>query len=139
MSDALGLQGRLSVKPREAGDQRMEALLEQIKAMSDGTRLKILKLVERQELCVCQIVPIMGLSQPTISTHLGKLKRAGLVKERRRGQWAYYSMNRESLAQFGKALEAFFSAQLEEIPEMRANALRLAEELAKGDPCPKDP
>lgn len=117
----------------------METLLEQIKALADGTRLRIFKLVERQELCVCQIVPAMGLSQPTISAHLGKLKRAGLVKERRQGQWAYYSADREGLARFSMLWETFITAESEDIPEMRANAARLAEELAKGDPCQKGP
>ncbi|HHW14064.1 MAG TPA: winged helix-turn-helix transcriptional regulator, partial [Firmicutes bacterium] len=72
----------------------MNELLEQLKALADETRLKIFKLVERQELCVCQIVPAIGLSQPTVSVHLAKLKRAGLVKERRAGQWSHYSVDR---------------------------------------------
>lgn len=103
----------------------MELLLEQFKALADETRLKIFKLVERQELCVCQIVPAIGLTQPTVSVHLGKLKRAKLVKERRAGQWSYYSVDREGLAAFRSSLESFLAAELKEIPELVYLADRL--------------
>ncbi len=97
----------------------MNSLLERFKALSDGTRLKIFKLVEQRELCVCQIVPAVGLSQPTVSMHLGKLKRAGLIKERRAGQWSYYSADQEAIERFQKDLASFLHASLEDIPELR--------------------
>ncbi len=103
----------------------MNLLLEQFKALADETRLKIFKLVERRELCVCQIVPAIGLSQPTVSVHLGKLKHAGLVKERRAGQWSYYSADREGLAAFRSALEEFLAADLTDIPQLAELAERL--------------
>lgn len=102
-------------------------LLEQFKALADETRLKIFKLVERQELCVCQIVPAIGLTQPTVSVHLGKLKRAKLVKERRAGQWSYYSADREGIAAFRASLEAFLAADLNEVPELVDLAERLSQ------------
>ncbi len=104
----------------------MLRLLEQLKALADETRLKIFKLVERRELCVCQIVPAIGLSQPTVSVHLSKLKRAGLVKERRTAQWSYYSVDQEGLAGFKRGLEAFLAAELAEIEEMRDVIARLS-------------
>lgn len=104
----------------------MDLLLEQLKALADETRLKIFKLVERQELCVCEIVPAIGLTQPTVSVHLGKLKRARLVKERRAGQWSYYSADREGLAAFLTELEGFLAADLTEIPELAGLAVRLS-------------
>ncbi len=68
-----------------------------LKAVSDPTRLMMMKLVETNELCVCQFVEMFDMSQPAISQHLRKLKQAGLVKENRRGQWRFYSMNTESV------------------------------------------
>lgn len=68
-----------------------------LKAVSDSTRLMMMKLVEKNELCVCQFVEMFDMSQPAISQHLRKLKSAGLVKENRRGQWRFYSMNQESV------------------------------------------
>lgn len=68
-----------------------------LKAVSDPTRLLMMKLVETNELCVCQFVVMFDMSQPAISQHLRKLRHAGLVKENRKGQWRFYSMNQESV------------------------------------------
>ena len=68
-----------------------------LKAVSDPTRLLMMKLVEANELCVCQFVEMFGMSQPAISQHLRKLKQAGLVKENRKGQWRFYSLNQDSV------------------------------------------
>lgn len=110
----------------------MDVLLEQLRALADGTRLKIFKLVERRELCVCQIVPVIGLSQPTVSVHLGKLKRAGLVRERRAGQWSYYSGDQEAIRRFEAELETFLRADLADLPTMRELAERLPQRLCTG-------
>ncbi|ANU13084.1 Arsenical resistance operon repressor [Planococcus halocryophilus Or1] len=67
-----------------------------LKAVSDPTRLMMMKLVETNKYCVCQFVEMFGMSQPAISQHLRKLKQAGLLKENRSGQWRFYSMNKES-------------------------------------------
>jgi len=109
----------------------VEALLDRLKALADGTRLKIFKLVEQRELCVCQIVPAVGLSQPTVSMHLAKLKRAGLVKERRSGQWSYYSADHEAVGRFQEELRGFLEARLEEIPEMSELLARLPRDRCK--------
>jgi ArsR family transcriptional regulator len=62
------------------------------KALSDETRLKILKLLEKGELCVCDIVSAFNTSQPKISFHLSTLKEAGLITDRKQGKWSYYSI-----------------------------------------------
>ena len=68
------------------------------KALSDETRLRILKAISSmQELCECNIVPAFGLSQPTISYHLKVLREAGLVDSERRGQWVYHRVNQRAL------------------------------------------
>jgi ArsR family transcriptional regulator len=104
-------------------------LLEQLKALGDETRLTIFKLLERRELCVCQIVPAVGLSQPTVSVHLGKLKRAGLVRERRSGQWSYYSADREGIRRFRETLDTFLAAELEAVAGLAALAARLPQRI----------
>jgi ArsR family transcriptional regulator len=58
--------------------------------LSSPTRLKILRLVQVEELCVCELAAILGVTQPAISQHLAKLREAGLVVERRSGQMALY-------------------------------------------------
>ena len=64
------------------------------KALSDETRLQILLALSRMnELCECNIVPVFGLSQPTISYHLKVLRESGLIESERRGQWVYHRVN----------------------------------------------
>lgn len=59
-------------------------------ALSSSTRVRILRLVQAEELCVCELAALLGVSQPAISQHLAKLREAGLVTERRLGQMALY-------------------------------------------------
>jgi ArsR family transcriptional regulator, arsenate/arsenite/antimonite-responsive transcriptional repressor len=66
-----------------------------LKLLSDKTRLTIMAILNHKECCVCELVEIFQVSQPAISQHLRKLKSAGLVKETRKAQWIYYSMNKE--------------------------------------------
>ncbi|WP_209851828.1 ArsR/SmtB family transcription factor [Paenibacillus sediminis] len=68
-------------------------MAESLKLLADKTRLTIIALLKEQELCVCDITEITGMSQPNASQHLRKLKAAGVVNESRRGQWVYYSLN----------------------------------------------
>jgi len=70
-----------------------EDVAEIYKALADKTRLHMLALLAKGELCVCELVAILGMSQPSVSQHLRKLKQAGLVKERKTAQWVFYSLN----------------------------------------------
>lgn len=75
----------------------MKELLSVFKALSDETRLRILKLLENGELCVCHIVAAVDMSQSKISFHLKILRDAGLVKDRREGKWMHYRLNESDL------------------------------------------
>ena len=71
----------------------MQETLNIVKAVSDPTRLAILWLVFKEsELCVCEITHALGVSQPKVSRHLAILKKLGLLKGMRRGQWVYYRL-----------------------------------------------
>ncbi len=63
------------------------------KALSDVNRLKLLKLLEHGELCVCALVEAMAMRQSHVSFHLGVLKKAGFINSRRCGKWQNYSLN----------------------------------------------
>ncbi|WP_341938935.1 metalloregulator ArsR/SmtB family transcription factor [Marinimicrobium sp. C2-29] len=66
------------------------------KSLADDTRLKSLLLIEREgELCVCELMAALGQSQPTISRHLARLRRDGLLLDRRQGQWVFYRLHPE--------------------------------------------
>ena len=71
----------------------MQALANVFKALSDTTRLRVLKLLESGELCVCDIVTALDMSQPKISFHLNTLKEAGLIKDRKEGRWIHYRLD----------------------------------------------
>lgn len=66
-----------------------------LKLLGDKTRLTMMKLLESHDCCVCEFVEIFKMSQPAISQHLRKLRDIELVKEERRGQWIFYSINQE--------------------------------------------
>jgi ArsR family transcriptional regulator len=68
-------------------------LLNIFKALSDETRLRILKLLDHGELCVCDIVAALDIIQPKVSFHLGVLKDAGLIKDRKQGKWIHYRID----------------------------------------------
>ena len=64
------------------------------KCLSDPTRLDILKIIlERQNVCVCEITEILQLSQPKISRHLALLRNLLILLDERKGQWVYYRLN----------------------------------------------
>lgn len=67
------------------------------KALSDPTRLRIVKLLEKSgELCVCEIMKALNMTQTRASRNLGVLKNAGLVKDNRKGLWVHYSLEAQS-------------------------------------------
>jgi Predicted transcriptional regulators len=70
-------------------------MAETLKLLGDNTRLTIVAALKERELCVCELVDALQTSQPNVSQHMRKLKAGGLVKERKRGQWVYYSLNVE--------------------------------------------
>ena len=75
----------------------MKDLLHTFKALSEETRLRILKLLEHGELCVCYIVAALDMVQPKVSFHLNALKEAGFLKDRKQGRWTYYSLDESDL------------------------------------------
>jgi len=72
------------------------------KALSDETRVRILKLLEKGELCVCELMEILGMGQSTVSKHLGILHTAGLVERRKEGTWSYYRLVDEAFNKYNR-------------------------------------
>lgn len=88
-----------------------EELAELFRALGDLTRLRIVDLLAGEgEMCVCRIVPALGLPQSTVSHHLATLRHAGLVRQRREGQMIFYSLrNSSSLEDARKVIERLSS------------------------------
>ncbi len=70
-----------------------DRLAEVLKALADPARLRILGLLKPGELCVCELVAALDMTQPAVSQHLTRLKYAKLVKDRRQGQWTFYELD----------------------------------------------
>jgi len=62
------------------------------KALSDEKRIRILKLLTVREMCVCELMIALDVTQPNLSHHLRILKNQGFVNRRKEGKWAYYSL-----------------------------------------------
>jgi len=75
----------------------MNELVTIFKALSDETRLRVIKLLEQGELCVCDITAALDMVQPKVSFHLSALKEAGLIKDRKQGKWIHYSLTEKDL------------------------------------------
>jgi ArsR family transcriptional regulator len=72
--------------------QQAERMAEIAKALGDPIRLQLVDVLRKHagKVCVCELVPLFAISQPTLSHHLKKLRDAGIVDSERRGLWAYY-------------------------------------------------
>ncbi len=63
------------------------------KALADRNRLRILKMLERRPLCVCEVTSVLEMAQPNASRHLGILREAGLIEDDKSGRWVNYSLS----------------------------------------------
>ncbi|TET34401.1 MAG: ArsR family transcriptional regulator [Planctomycetota bacterium] len=70
----------------------MKQFMSITKALSDENRVRILMFLRRGELCVCQIIEMLGLAPSTVSKHMSILYNAGLVESRKAGRWNYYKL-----------------------------------------------
>ena len=104
----------------------MNQALDFFKAMADETRLRILALLACDgELCVCDIMAALELPQSTISRHLGILRKAGLVNDRKEGLWVYYTLVEPSTP-LNERLEDLLKRVITCCPESGGDRKRLA-------------
>jgi ArsR family transcriptional regulator len=78
------------------------------KALGDPIRMELVDVLRKHagKVCVCELVPLFDLSQPTVSHHLKVLREAGIVGSERRGLWAYYYVNPEALEELSTWLSS---------------------------------
>lgn len=74
-------------------------------ALSDVTRLQILRILRQGECCVCDLMDHVGAAQSRLSFHLRILKEAGLVTDRREGRWVYYAVEPDAIAELVAILD----------------------------------
>lgn len=105
------------------------------KSLADDTRLMCLLLVhDQEELCVCELVHALGLSQPKISRHLAQLRQDEILLDRRQGKWVYYRINPQlpdwasvTLRHTYEGNTSYMASQLQSLMDMGDRPKRKAE------------
>lgn len=82
----------------------MQHLIRTLKALSDETRLRILKILLERECCVCEVMQALDISQSRASRNLSILQDAGFLKARRDGAWIVYSMDWQTANRYATSL-----------------------------------
>lgn len=103
----------------------MKPFVRVMKALSDPSRVKIMKLLQRRQLCVCELTAGLGLAQPTVSKHLKILEEAGLVTSTKEGLWVNYRLADGESSPYAAALIGNLRHWLNDDPEI----MRLYERL----------
>jgi len=87
------------------GDTLFKSTEHFFKALGDSTRLKMIRLLTGREMCVCEIMVALGITQPTASHHLNILERQGIAKRRRKGKWVLYRLSSPRMAAVAAVLD----------------------------------
>jgi ArsR family transcriptional regulator len=103
----------------------MKEFIKVMKALSDPNRVKLLKILQQKELCVCEIRAALGIAQPTVSKHLKVLESAGLVGRRKEGLWVNYTLTGGG-SPYAAALLGNLKYWLSEDEEIRAMAEKIS-------------
>jgi len=92
---------------RRMKPERVEQLMPVLKALADPTRLELTVILRDADepLCVCDFTTTFGLSQPTVSHHMGRLRAAGLVDSTKQGIWAFYRLRTDLPAPVRRLIE----------------------------------
>jgi DNA-binding transcriptional ArsR family regulator len=107
----------------------MREVMTVIKALADENRVRILLAVQSRELCVCQIVELLGLAPSTVSKHLSILHQARLVDSRKEGRWIFYRAAGDESPAEAREIAAVVSRLLADNPEAGEDAKRLRQIL----------
>jgi ArsR family transcriptional regulator len=135
----------------------MKDVVKTFKALADPTRVRIMLLLGRRELCVCELMYILGMEQSRVSHHMRVLREAGLAEDVRDGRWIIYRVPEASRGLVGSLFAGTLGERVEGSGEAAADALKLDEcvsqnvrgrvcltdrssgSLGRPRPAPKDP
>lgn len=101
-------RGVCCVPARPMRSAKVAQLSELLKALADPTRLEMVAILKgaAEPVCVCDFTATFGLSQPTVSHHMARLREAGIVECEKRGIWAFYRLRRDLPAATRRVIEA---------------------------------
>ena len=86
---------QVSRKIADAGSAKKQSKF--FKALSDEKRIRILKLLSVKEMCVCELMIALDMTQPNLSHHLGILENEGIIERSKRGKWVYCSLSNRKI------------------------------------------
>ncbi|NIO49772.1 MAG: metalloregulator ArsR/SmtB family transcription factor [Candidatus Aminicenantes bacterium] len=99
----------------------MKNYLRVFKALSDKSRLRIMKMLEVEPMCVCEITDVLNLAPSTVSKHLSLLHEAELIEDRKEARWVNYSLPGKSLIPFVSEMLKLLRRSLNDDPEVLAD------------------
>ena len=114
---------RASQPPND--DLLMKSVVNIFKALSDPTRIRILRLLRNHDLCVCEIMSVVGMEQSRISHHMRVLRNADLAEDIREGRWIIYRIPERSREIVGNLLGGGLGDRLDAAPEIARDVLKL--------------
>lgn len=114
----------------------MKDFLKVMKALSDPSRVKIVKALQFQSMCVCEIHTALGLAQPTVSKHLKILEDAGLVACKKSGLWVNYYLSDGNTTPYAATLLGNLKHWLQDEPEI-ARMVETLPSIRREDICKK--
>ncbi len=100
-------------------EPQMKEFIRVMKALSDPNRVKLLKMLQRKSMCVCEIQAALDISQPTVSKHLKILVDAGLVDYKKDGLWVNYFLTDGSSSPYAASILGNLKHWLEEDEEIQ--------------------
>ena len=83
----------------------MRELVQVLKAVADKNRLRIIKMLEKKKMCVCELAAVLEITQPSVSKHLKILNNAGIIKDERNSQWVDYSLCTEKINKYASVIQ----------------------------------
>jgi DNA-binding transcriptional ArsR family regulator len=111
----------------------MFAFMKITKALSDENRVRVLLALDGRELCVCQIIELLGLAPSTVSKHMSILANARLVEGRQQGRWRYYRLAGDGAPSEVRGAIEWTIKTLSKTPRIQQDAERM-NEILKIDP-----
>jgi len=107
----------------------MQDVMDVLKALSDENRVRILCSLKGRELCVCQLIELLGLAPSTVSKHLSILRAARLVESRKEGRWTYYRLARAPRLPAVKKMTSLIQESVRGSWQMKEDRKRLSKIL----------
>ncbi|MEI6126256.1 MAG: metalloregulator ArsR/SmtB family transcription factor [Pseudomonadota bacterium] len=114
----------------------MRDLLKVLKAAGDKNRLRILKMLQHKDMCVCELSAALGITQPSVSKHLSLLKEAGLVSDKREGPWIDYRLCQEKINHYAPVILEQLKVLVNDDPCVK-NDIKTAAALCREAVCKK--